>query len=119
MRISDWSSDVCSSDLLSLPNYYSIGMIFYFSSCPMLRTRPQWEAWPCEAPGRNCARRSASTAMDPARCPIVPHGRGVKPFQAVSREVLYSEPCSLERKRVEKGTGVSGRVHIGGRVNSN
>src|SRR3546814_10993318 len=91
MRISDWSSDVCSSDLLSLPNYYSIGMIFYFSSCPMLRPRPQWEAWPCEEPGRNCARRSASTAMEPDRCPIVPHGRGVKPFQAVRLEVLYSE----------------------------
>src|SRR3546814_4173791 len=68
-------------------------MVFDFSSCPMLRSRPQWEAWPSEEPGRTCARRSASTAMEPDRCPIVPHGRGVKPFQAVRLEVLYSETC--------------------------
>src|SRR3546814_5630620 len=83
-------------------------MIFYFSSCPMLRPRPQWEAWPCEEPGRNCARRSASTDMELARCPIVPHGRGVKPFQAVRLEVLYSETCcfvdALYRGRSEAHT---------------
>src|SRR3546814_18705670 len=94
MRISDWISDV-ALPIFSLPNYYSIGMIFYFSSCPMLRPRPQWEAWPCEEPGRNCARRSASTDMEPDRCPIVPHGRSVKPFQAVKFEVSYSEDCVL------------------------
>src|SRR3546814_16452085 len=68
-------------------------MLFSVCSCPMLRPRPQWEALPCEEAGRKCARISASTAMEPDRCPIVPHGRGVKPFQAVRLEVLYSETC--------------------------
>src|SRR3546814_11774546 len=31
--------------------------------------------------------------MEPDRCPIVTHGRGVKPFQAVRLDVLSSETC--------------------------
>src|SRR3546814_11915166 len=88
MRISDWSSDVCSSDLVEWLEAHFRAQVF-----PIVT--PQ--------------------ALDPAHpFPFIPNrGSGVM-FDLV--RLSDSEPVrELDRKSVVKGKSVSGRVDIGGR----
>src|SRR3546814_14999022 len=114
MRISDWSSDVCSSDLL----------------VPIEPDRPQdlWalrHAWraqtgtdPGTADGWNVTERAAR--LTPVQ-PLTVHGpgRGHPALVAQGIEHRFPKPCvsgsNPDRTSVVKGKSVSVRVDHGGR----
>src|SRR3546814_19539060 len=94
MRISDWSSDVCSSDLLADP--------------PLRRSRRP----PCAR--RQLQTRSAGQTEGPARAYRAGRGR-CQGSVAHRRDDQRARTPREARKSVEWGKGVSVRVELGGR----
>src|SRR3546814_17496133 len=98
MRISDWSSDVCSSDLLPWPN----------AADDATSRRPEPDRAAMEKPlGTGSPRKTASPLRDARRWRHQsvfprPDGTGQSAFK-------------LDRKSVVSGTRVSLRVDLGGR----
>src|SRR3546814_5758379 len=98
MRISDWSSDVCSSDLLARPTIISDGQ---FTPDGKTLTLSLEDA---DAADFAAALRRGRSAFDPpsanaARPPAQTHGITV----------------AIDRKSVVYGKSVSVRVDLGGR----
>src|SRR3546814_11685212 len=116
MRISDWSSDVCSSDLLQ------------FDPFPLPRTLP-----PVRFPGRSPLSASPDersedpgpTATPPKRsrqnrsaAPGPSDLRCAEPAPGIDPEAgMTPEGERSARKSVVEGKSVSGRVELGGRRN--
>src|SRR3546814_16512572 len=103
MRISDWSSDVCSSDLL-LP--------FQPSLRPRL-LRPRWH-------------QTMPSLPHQVPTPCMPHSHGVlvhcrSQISVLSRQRQYSDASrsglTTARKRDVEGKSVTVRVDLGGRRN--
>src|SRR3546814_14851136 len=95
MRISDWSSDVCSSDLLAQSRPLGAQVVF---CAPAGSAGALWS-------GGNARLRLRSQ-----------YGQCVYPDLGVLRR--YAKPVSgagLDRKSVVKGKSVSVRVDLGGR----
>src|SRR3546814_15947348 len=98
MRISDWSSDVCSSDLFPHP--------------ASQRQYPEWEArWesgpvpPLFRQNRNSLKKATPPRDRAPRSAVVRHGARRRACSA----------CERDRKSVVEGKSVSGRVDLGGR----
>src|SRR3546814_11324929 len=96
MRISDWSSDVCSSDL---------------NSNSTLPSRKQ------ESPKNGSARLSSRTAQDQSDGHPHPANQESGDWRRnrSTREDSHSPWARTDRKSVVKGKRVSVRVDIGGR----
>src|SRR3546814_16384988 len=100
LRISDWSSDVCSSDLLG--------------------RRP--DLWQQQRLGHRHARRACHSLRDAAapshrprrRCSAGRHGRGDEPTAPATAPHTDLGP-GQDRKSVVWGKSVSVRVGLGGR----
>src|SRR3546814_19524515 len=101
MRISDWSSDVCSSDLLR-------------PKAP-LKGRNIWRNGPrsgCLQAASHFSRRGDRAACLHDR---FPSGRRLREQPASARPTLKRRPSDLDRKSVVSGKSVSVRVDPGGR----
>src|SRR3546814_13241363 len=93
MRISDWSSDVCSSDLLEAPAAFRVFRDNHVSSKDALNARrPHMEALFAKLGKAGIARDSLYLAWD---------------FTVASERKIGRATC--------RATSVSGRVDIGGR----
>src|SRR3546814_14406724 len=97
MRISDWSSDVCSSDLKRSCSTY-------------LRTTPK-------RPGRSCrcartVSRAPFLACGPALIRTAPGEHGRRAGRLAPSCLIRK---TVDRKSVVKGKSVSVRVDLGGR----
>src|SRR3546814_12604379 len=105
MRISDWSSDVCSSDL-GLEELRRIG------ACPHLARTASHDPCQLPEPGRSVDRRLAEAALRPEMagrtCWLRRDEQGV-PI-AIGTNVLHAD-----RKSVVEGKRVAVRVVPGGR----
>src|SRR3546814_17406846 len=129
MRISDWSSDVCSSDLTVLPAPTT-------SPTTTTSTTTTTEAPPPpEDPGGNEELPAEPVPVVPETVPPRPAEPGVyaaDAAQVIRRQLRVAEAEAVElktayqsstervvapeaRKRVAEGKGVSGRVDLGGR----
>src|SRR3546814_16705381 len=106
MRISDWSSDVCSSDLLRNDN----GPVFFSRSLP----RP-----PTEEIQRKISGNAKASDQDQATKP--PHRLKPASYHRASsfprrRKSLFHPKFQIrDRKSVVSGKSVSVRVDLGGR----
>src|SRR3546814_10668485 len=89
MRISDWSSDVCSSDLLSIPSFANVARKF---SIPSTRSRKQPSA---------CQKRSFAPSAKMAS----------KPFtnEEVEDFILYTSPPTPNAQTPNLRLGLKGR----------
>src|SRR3546814_18133453 len=96
MRISDWSSDVCSSYLSRKPQHHFLGHFLHRSGKIHLALG-QWVL--------RLARRHAKQPVEGLR--------GKLQTGAVI-EIFLIEPERPERKSVVKGKRLSGRVDLGG-----
>src|SRR3546814_15737798 len=110
MRISDWSSDVCSSDLAAILKRVraegDAALADYTSRFD--RHDLDVSGWAVEPAQCRKALESISTelrdALELAAARIAAYHEKQKP----------KDSDSVDRKRVEKGKGVSGRVDLGG-----
>src|SRR3546814_21124579 len=102
MRISDWSSDVCSSDLAAHPRVVGIGetgLDYYYDKSDRARQQDSF---------RRHIHASQRTGL-----PIIVHTRDA---EADTLALLGEEKDreSFDRKRVVSGKSVSVRVSYGG-----
>src|SRR3546814_17083950 len=96
MRISDWSSDVCSSDLGAAPIMQGRCAQPVVRAPTPWQARPKWGPWrQDQACGIDRAEKPPSTSFD------------------FAQERLASP--AKDRKSVVEGKSVSGRVDLGGR----
>src|SRR3546814_12204847 len=95
MRISDWSSDVCSSDLVAV---FNIGANVNFPIAEST-VRVYTKVWEMACLGGFLMGREAAKRM-------APRGRGTVIFTGAT--------ASLDRKSVVSGKRVSARVSLGG-----
>src|SRR3546814_20771099 len=107
MRISDWSSDVCSSDLPGKYRRVSSGNSRYDSPTVAKNTTAEKIAVPHRRTPTKYKPVMAGVNLMPAVNPISrtePHQR-----------VLYTAYSTADRKSVREGRKVSDRVDLGGR----
>src|SRR3546814_21052411 len=108
MRISDWSSDVCSSDLFKQEYPTFPKDAFLTSGAPVFNLTKLSE------------RREAAPEIkhrmdyDPIEQKMVPNPRG---RLLLYREIDPTMEYTIDRKSVVKGKSVSVRVDLGGRRN--
>src|SRR3546814_17906232 len=88
MRISDWSSDVCSSDLLDQTKEHAAGRWRCFSSCEWKRRR------------KIAAKTRIGDPFPPAKRHQI---KSVRKRRYAFRHEPY--PCRSEARRVGKGCG--------------
>src|SRR3546814_17446542 len=69
MRISDWSSDVCSSDLLAFYSTFWGGLTLLLVALFAGSLLARWEAPPAEVPAAKCSRGSFPTGKDQSVSP--------------------------------------------------
>src|SRR3546814_15580797 len=114
MRISDWSSDVCSSDLKLFPGQDAVGKSFYSWGDNPIRivgvvdhlVRPSDQGGPAA---------HEYSMIFPLNAPSSLGGHYLLRTEPGRRaEVLKAAVAALDRKRVREGTGGSGRVDLGG-----
>src|SRR3546814_15956461 len=108
MRISDWSSDVCSSDLMVRP------FTRWSANCTMATSPPR--APGCAAKGATCIDTgSVAESLEQRQKPhrIVPVGFAPRP-RRLGFAVGAPAP---NRKHLVQGKGVAVRVDTGGRRN--
>src|SRR3546814_13656485 len=104
MRISDWSSDVCSSDLLAPRKPGASPTISRRASTdPKLDTGALWKAG-------NAARLACRNAARRGQC-----GQSRSGAAGSTRSVTLMRARRPDRKRVVSGKSVSVRVDLGGR----
>src|SRR3546814_16776810 len=103
MRISDWSSDVCSSDLLSIFRYFKVLMPSGFYYKTFIAPNWHWYEWLIRAAA---GLGRSPRAADPDRYD--------KRFETVDVLVVGDGPA--DRKSVVQGKSVSVRVDLGGGV---
>src|SRR3546814_19237839 len=96
MRISDWSSDVCSSDLVDSV----VGAVLQAVTVLVA-------AWLLALP--------LATASQPAVAAAINGSKVLADVNAVAPEWLRKVPNELDRKSVVEGKSVSVRVEFGGR----
>src|SRR3546814_14308624 len=106
MRISDWSSDVCSSDLLGLPLASVTGLV---QQVPLVSPAS------CENGTNSPFLTGASSGASKSSAIL---GGSHSKLELISLQQAARDRQSsqgLDRQSVVKGKGVSGRVVLGGR----
>src|SRR3546814_13207355 len=95
MRISDWSSDVCSSDLLRKIAGFELDMHVRWA-----KPRPE-TCWSHRSPRElaNHARQGLGVGQTSDR-KIVRHGPGLTPFRPASRSTSITAGPRSEERRV-------------------
>src|SRR3546814_5247310 len=94
MRISDWSSDVCSSDLLARQLYESQGEAFD-ALAERNGIAPEQRRMVMGDPARVLASYAASHEIDVIVMGRVHYGRLDKLIGSTVEGLLYKMPCSL------------------------
>src|SRR3546814_17278195 len=107
MRISDWSSDVCSSDLCGVDN----------TTAPCrLHERNRISAAQHQSSGIHLKRAIPRIQRNISDIGICPHGLGVGQRRIIEEDIQTAEMVmGLDRQSVESGKSVSVRVDHGGR----
>src|SRR3546814_16721890 len=114
MRISDWSSDVCSSDLLRKALMSRFSQKFILVRRRRRMKSPIWQniTWPLMSSDEHCKARRGSGWEERDLAKV----RSFFAFEAkfpLAGEIYFW----LERKHTGEGQRVSGRFNIGGHLN--
>src|SRR3546814_20226897 len=108
MRISDWSSDVCSSDLATIPMVYAVSRVQKVKYAEIVATVSSKSVGP--GTRKNIDEFTRTTAGAVARVGGADEGKAIIVIHPAEPPMLMPQA----RKSVEKGKRVSGRVAPGG-----
>src|SRR3546814_13077603 len=113
MRISDWSSDVCSSDLLQCRHGSTFPAVHVF--CPKVGCAAR-SCWPAPSLRRSRSRRILARHISETMSHSPGKGNILQVLRAQKRQTaVFRRAASGDRKSVVQGKSVSVGVDPGGR----